>query len=94
MTRAIIAMLGALFAPLIITAVYLSLSRWPERWFTSASDNIAIGLAVLVGIVSLWSLSLKAWHRLIGLMLYAPFMWALLHLLSLAFVCSMFRDCL
>lgn len=94
MTRTIIALLGALFAPLIITAIYLSLSRWPERWFTSGSDYIAIGLAVLVGSVSVWSLPLKVWHRFIGLMLYAPSMGALLQLLSLGFVCAMFGDCL
>lgn len=94
MTRAIIAILGALFAPLIITAVYLTLSRWPERWFTSGSDYMAIGLAVLVGSVSVWSLPLKVWHRLIGLMLFAPSMWSLLHPLSLGFVCAMFGDCL
>ena len=53
MTRPATAALGALFGPLIITAIYLFLSRWPERWFTAGSDQLALGLAILAGLVAL-----------------------------------------
>jgi hypothetical protein len=97
MTRPVIALLGALFAPFIIIAIYASLSRSPERWFTTGSDYMAIGLATLVGFVAVWSLPLKDSQRFIGLMLYllyVPAMGALIVLALLMFVCRMYGDCL
>ena len=94
MTRPATATLGALFAPLIITAIYLSLSRWPERWFTAGSDRVALAIAIMVGLIALWSLPLKVWHRVVASLLYVPAMGALLVLSALLFVCGMFGDCL
>lgn len=94
MTRPAIASLMALFAPLLIIGIYLSLSRWPERWFTAGSDNLALVVAVLAGLIGLWWFPLKVWHRVVASLLYVPVMGALLFLSALLFVCGMFGDCL
>lgn len=94
MTRRAAATLGALFGPLVITTIYLSLSRWPERWFTTESDHLALGLAILAGLIALWSLPMRASHRVIASLGYVPAMGTLLVIAALSFVCGTFGDCL
>jgi hypothetical protein len=46
-------MAGMLIGPLVIVSVYLMLSRWSARWFTTESDWWALAIAVAVGVVSI-----------------------------------------
>ena len=85
---------GALLGPLFVAGIYLSFSRWPERWFTPATDWAALGLAILVGLVGIWSLPMKRWKRVAATFLYIPAMGALVGISAVVFVCSVFGDCL
>ncbi len=94
MTRTILTTLFTLFFPMVVTFIYLFFSRWPERWFTGASDWLAISVAILIGLIGLWALPLKPWYRALATFLYVPAMGALLAYFMLLLVCDMFGDCL
>jgi hypothetical protein len=88
------AIVVAVLGPLIVTCIYLALSRGPERWFTGQTDTVALSVAVASGIVGLLFIPLKPWYRVAVILLYIPAMGALLIPLALLFVCGMFGDCL
>jgi hypothetical protein len=92
--RTVVATIGTLLGPLLVASVYLSVSRWPEPWFTSMTDWIALGLAILVGLTGLWSLPFNRWQRATATLIYVPVMGVLLGVSALLFVCELFGDCL
>lgn len=92
--RVTLAVLVTAFAPFVVTGIYLYFSRWPERWFTTASDQVAMVVAILVGICGLWLLPLKDWQKAVATLLYVPAMALAIIATALGFVCGMFGDCL
>lgn len=76
-----------------MTGVYLLITRWPERWFSSESDWIALGFALMIGVAGHLLLPWRPWQKALAILLYIPTMGALLFGLALLFVCGMFGDC-
>ena len=84
----------AVVAPPILMLLYLTLSRWPVRWFADWTDWIAIGVCLSVGSVLIWRLPYRESVLAVSLLVFAPAMLVALVYLSLKFVCAAFGDCL
>ncbi len=91
-TRGILAAIVAAAGPFIVMSVYLLVSRWPTRWFTDFSDNIAFAIAVAIAPVCISLLPLKIWSRVAIAILVTPALAFSLFFYSLAFVGSVFGD--
>ena len=78
---------------MLIVAVYLVLSRWPVRWFSSWSDYAALGIAVSVGASAIISLKVSTGSRIAILLIYVPVALTILVYFSSVFVCGLLGDC-
>jgi hypothetical protein len=85
-------MAGMLIGPLVIVSVYLMLSRWSARWFTTESDWWALAIAVAVGVVSISRLPISPLLRIVLAVWFVPFAWFALLFYSLAFLGLVFGD--
>ena len=81
-------------APFAIASVYLYLSRWPERSFTTETDWLALATAMGVGVWGLILLPFAKWQKALLVLLYGAAMGFSLVIFALAFVCGAFGDCL
>lgn len=84
----------ALVGPIVVASAYLTLSRWPVRWWSGGSDYLALALAVLVGVVGVCLVIRGTARRVIASMVYACVAVLAVAWYSLAFVCGAFGDCL
>jgi hypothetical protein len=80
--------------PFAVASVYLTLSRWPVRWWSAETDYMALAAAVLAGTVGLFMIVRSPRRRVVGFLAYACAATLTLGWYSLAFVCSIFGDCL
>jgi len=80
-----------LLGPLSLLVGYLSLSG-PNR----SSDQMAIALAILTGVVALWWLPSPSrwWEKAAITVFYVPVMGVLLLIVEAQLVCGMFGQCL
>ena len=85
-------LLGALVGPLVLVSVYLTLSRWPTRWFTGESDLLALAVAIAFGIAWIVRLPVSMGLRVGLAIAYVPVMGFSLILYALNFVGVMFGD--
>jgi hypothetical protein len=83
-----------LLAPWIVAGLYLYFSRWPVRWWNTASDTAMLVAAVGFGLAGLSMLPLRRWQKALAALAYIPAIGALLVVFSLYFVCAAFSDCL
>jgi hypothetical protein len=88
------AILAAIPTPTLISAAYLTLTRWPTRHFTGLSDFGACILAVAAGaaLLSYSQLRRKVLIPIAVVFVLVQFGW--LVVFSLGFVCDAFGDCL
>ena len=86
--------LGALAAPIALLSVYLYLSRWPNRWFSPATDFIALGISILVGGLCVWRLLPSRRSQLVAVSIYVVAYFVVLFVYGFSFVCNVFQDCL
>jgi len=86
--------LAITIGPMLIVAVYLVLSRWPVRWFSSWSDYVALGIAVSLGALAIISLNITVGSKILLLVIYVPIVLTILVYFSMVFVCGLFGDCL
>ena len=84
---------GAIVLPVVILLGYLLISRWGSSDFSTAGDYLALGAAIAAGAVCLWHLIGGAKWRSIAMVLYTLACCAVLVMLSLSFVCSVFGEC-
>jgi len=89
-----IASAAVLAGPLVVSTIYLVVSRWPSRWFTATSDYAALGISVALGGAALFFVFSRPWQRWVGLAIYVPVAAVLLAVYGLFFVCGVFGDCL
>jgi uncharacterized membrane protein len=90
--KSVFLVLGAIAAPFLLISLYLYFSRWPTRWFTSASDFIALGLSLAIGIVFLLRLPVSFGARVAAAICYVPILGAVLIFYSLMLVGFVFND--
>jgi hypothetical protein len=83
---------GALIGPPVLMSVYLGLSRWPTRWFTTGSDWAALALSAAVGAVCIAWLPVSAAVRITLAAVYLPVEGYALFLYTLYFVGVVFGD--
>ena len=81
-------------APFVIATTYLILSRWPSRWWSPASDYLALSAAIVAGVAGLCLLVRDTRDRVIASIVYVGAAAFVLFWYSLSFVCSAFGDCL
>jgi hypothetical protein len=91
--RAILA-IASVLGPVFVLTAYLVVSRWPERWFTTSSDYAALAVALAVGVICVWLVPVRWQWRLAMSIANVAVMSVGLILWTLAFVCSVFQDCL
>lgn len=84
----------AVIGPLLVVSVYLLLSRWPTRSFSTSSDYIAIGVAIAVGLFAIASLNTPTARKITISIIYVPVSAIALLFFTLVFVCIAFGDCL
>lgn len=85
---------SAIVLPIIAYSVYLTVSRWPDRWFTSTTDYVALYTALLAGAVCLVMIPARWFLKIGAIAVYAPAMFWFLYLYSFEYVCFAFQDCI
>lgn len=90
--RMVLSLLGASVLPLSVAWAYLFYSH-VENWDTGTSDFVALGVCLVVGVVSLVALPLKFWWRVVLCVLYLPVATVTLGMFSITFVCVSFGRC-
>lgn len=83
---------GALLGPFIVFSLYLSVSRWPVRWFSGVSDYAAMAFAAGVGLSFIWFLPAQLVWRVLWAILLAFLLWFALLPFGLFFVGGVFGD--
>src|SRR5690242_9332242 len=83
---------AAVVLPFALMSVYLLLSRWPSRWFTTLSDYAAGAVSLLAGSALIATLPISREVRLLLLLFYVPMLCFLLFLYGLQFVGMVFGD--
>ncbi len=78
--------------PTVLMSCYLTLSRWPLRWFTGASDWAALVLSVMVGVACIVRLPVPAAQRAVLALIYTMLSGFGLCMYSLYFVGIIFGD--
>ncbi len=66
--------LGATVLPFLVLSVYLCFSRWPQSWFTSTTDYLALGISMVLGLAALLGLLRRGKARLVATCTYVPVM--------------------
>jgi hypothetical protein len=51
-------------APLLVYTAYLLFSRWPYRWFSGITDWSALGISILISLISLWIINISTSHKI------------------------------
>jgi hypothetical protein len=87
-------LLLSLIAPLVITSLYLTVTRWPSRWFTETSDYSALGFSILVGVFGITMFPWSVTKKFISVIFYTPVAIVFIGYYALSFVCIVFGDCL
>lgn len=80
--------------PLGFVSLYLFVSRIPVRWFSEITDYAALCVAVIIGLIPLFTLRMSVLKTSLVSVLYVPLTTGTLAIYSLYFVCIVFRDCL
>ena len=83
---------GAIGLPIAVASVYLWLSRWPARTFSTNSDYIALAACICLGMVFVIVLPFRARVRALLAAVYAPLAFVVLVVYSLLFVGFAFGD--
>lgn len=91
--RRFVAATAVVLGPIAVASLYLGLSRWPQRWFTPASDYIALGIAVVIGAAAVLVVAAGYWQRVLAIAVYLPVAVAVVTIYSIFFVCLAFGDC-
>lgn len=95
--------IAASLGPLLVTAIFLLLSRihipplpWlPDLpWFGISFLLMGFGLALGVGVASIDTLDISLSKKAFVLIIYVPFAAYTLFWFTLIFVCKVFHDCL
>ena len=94
MKRGVASVIGALAAPILVFSIYLTLSRWPNRTFSAASDYGFLGISIIAGLICGWFLPVRHEIRIPILIVYAIILAYCLSYYGLVFVCVVFGDCL
>ncbi len=63
---------AAVVIPFVVMSVYLSLSRWPSRWFTTRSDYAAGAVSLVAGSIFIATLPTTREVRGLLLLFYVP----------------------
>jgi uncharacterized SAM-binding protein YcdF (DUF218 family) len=84
--------LTTVLIPFVIASVYLWFSRWPTRWFTTASDYIALAVAVAVFVGAVLAMPLERKKKVLIALGGAPVVAAALTVFALVFVSMAFGD--
>jgi hypothetical protein len=96
--RTIASLLWAILAPILVVSVYLYYSRTHSKDFSG--DYIALGLAVLVGMIGVQFLGnnlgwlRKGWVNVAVQLIYICVAAGVLFVYMLSFVCTAFGACL
>ena len=85
---------AAIFLPLVIWTVYLNQSRLPVPRFTTESDYIAGGVAIIFGLCAVASLKIARTSKVIAMVAYVPVAALALFVYGVGYVCSKFGSCL
>jgi hypothetical protein len=83
---------GVLLGPPAVMSLYLGLSRWPTRWFTTGTDGAALAVAVVAGLACIARLPVPATARVMLALVYVPAAGLALVLYALYFVGVVFGD--
>ena len=103
MSKVIKVLIAASLGPLLVTAIFLSLSRidissipWlPEiPWFAAIFPFMGLGLALGIGIASIDTLDISLPQKAIVLIMYVPFTIYILFWFFIFLACKVFHDCL
>jgi hypothetical protein len=84
----------ALVVPTLVSAAYLTLTRWPGRHYTVLSDSIAWFGSAIIGLMVLRAANLPRVAFLAAGVFFLPLQLGWLLLFSLDYVCRVFGDCL
>ena len=85
-------LIAAALGPFAAASVYLLLSRLPSYRFSTLSDNIALFISVVFGVVCVLSLPIRPLQRVLALLFYVPVIAMLLYFFSFLFIAVIFGE--
>jgi hypothetical protein len=78
--------------PFVVLSGYLFFSRWPSRWFTTASDYAGLAVSVAAGVMFIATLPIRPSLRILSSAIYVPALCVVLFLYCFWFVGVVFGD--
>lgn len=78
--------------PFVVLSCYLFFSRWPTRWFTTASDYAGFIVSIVTGLAFIVTLPIHLIYRIASSFFYVFIFWYILAFYALEFVGVVFGD--
>ena len=85
-------LLGSFGLPFFLMSLFLSLTRWPQRFNTETADWVALAVCALAGAAQLFFLKCDIWVRCFVALVYCSIMLPVLFLYSLYYIGIVFHQ--